>query len=62
MDISTLKAGDKIRVRTQFGLGPMTTGTVIEAVDFDNPAIDYVDLKTNEQHWAYARQVISKLS
>jgi len=60
VELKQLRVGSTIRVRGEFGSGPVTLASV-ESVDSDikngRPGIDYRDLR-NEPHWAYLDQVV----
>lgn len=58
--IEDIEVGDTVRVLSNFGLGPIVTGTVDNvADDIKNgvPGIDYTD-DNGSHYWAYVDQVL----
>ncbi len=60
-----LKAGDKVRVMSNFGNGPMVVG-IVEEVERDvkngQPGISYKTIGAPGGNWAYMHQVAHKVS
>jgi len=60
-----LKAGDKVRLMSNFGNGPMVVG-IVEEVERDVkngfPGICYRAIGSDHGNWAYMDQVAHKVS
>jgi hypothetical protein len=67
--LAQLKAGSVVKVRSEFGHGPVVTGVVsevFEEIKNGKPGITYESTGLNEQdrpcwHWAYLDQVLEVL-